>query len=205
MTASAIEGPRSKRSAIIEVAIDHFGRDGYELTRWATIAEEVGIGQTALYHYFESKGHCLLTIMRLELESSLARLDEARASGLDASETFATAVQTAYSGGPRDALARRILQSHMDILSTPRPSEKEEEERRHCRALAEAVETQWREMIEAGVAAGQFSASDSQMSARVVLSILVGVWRWYRPGGSLSLDEVASMVSEAAMRVVEAR
>ena len=53
---------------ILAAAIDSFGHDGYEHTKWAKIADEVGIGQTALYHYFESKAHCLLTIMSLELE-----------------------------------------------------------------------------------------------------------------------------------------
>ncbi len=57
------EGPRSKRALILTAAIDSFGQDGYEHTKWAKIADEVGIGQTALYHYFESKVHCLLTIM----------------------------------------------------------------------------------------------------------------------------------------------
>ena len=58
---------RSAR-VILAAAIDSFGADGYEHTKWAKIADEVGIGQTALYHYFESKAHCLLTIMSLELE-----------------------------------------------------------------------------------------------------------------------------------------
>ena len=70
------EGPRSKRAVILAAAIDSFGHDGYEHTKWAKIADEVGIGQTALYHYFESKAHCLLTIMSLELSRSLERFRE---------------------------------------------------------------------------------------------------------------------------------
>ena len=64
---------------ILAAAIDKFGKDGYEHTKWATIADEVGIGQTALYHYFESKAHCLLTIMSLELDRSLERFREVTA------------------------------------------------------------------------------------------------------------------------------
>ena len=73
------EGPRSKRAVILTAAIDSFGQDGYEHTKWAKIADEVGIGQTALYHYFESKAHCLLTIMSLELDRSLERFREVTA------------------------------------------------------------------------------------------------------------------------------
>ena len=52
-----------KREEILSVATERFGRDGYEHTRWADIAADVGVGPTALYHYFESKQHCLFEIM----------------------------------------------------------------------------------------------------------------------------------------------
>ena len=80
------EGPRSKRAVILTAAIESFGHDGYEHTKWAKIADEVGIGQTALYHYFESKAHCLLTIMSLELSRSLERFREVTAD-VDAAPT----------------------------------------------------------------------------------------------------------------------
>src|SRR4051794_41320381 len=56
-----IEG--AKRREILVAATDRFGRDGYEHTKWADIAADVGVGPTALYHYFESKQHCLFVIM----------------------------------------------------------------------------------------------------------------------------------------------
>jgi hypothetical protein len=69
-TAEVDGGRRSKRTAILDAAVDAFGEHGYEATKWSLVAEQVGIGQTALYHYFESKVHCLLTIMRTELSRS---------------------------------------------------------------------------------------------------------------------------------------
>jgi hypothetical protein len=41
--------PGVKREQIIEVATEYFGQTGYEDTKWADIAEAVGIGSTALY------------------------------------------------------------------------------------------------------------------------------------------------------------
>jgi AcrR family transcriptional regulator len=49
-------------------ATQRFGRDGYEDTKWADIAADVGVGPTALYHYFESKQHCLFVILALAIE-----------------------------------------------------------------------------------------------------------------------------------------
>src|SRR5947209_4631586 len=60
---------RSKRAMILEIATAYFGEHGYEDTKWADVAAAVGIGSTALYHYFESKLHCLYVIMADALES----------------------------------------------------------------------------------------------------------------------------------------
>jgi AcrR family transcriptional regulator len=196
------EGPRSKRGLIIEAAVDRFGQDGFDNTKWAAIADEVGIGQTALYHYFESKAHCLLTIMSLELERSLDRFKDATAEVEDDAERLRAAVSSAFHVTQREALAARILLSHMDLLATPRPSEREEVERRRARALVRAIEEEWAALIEEGIAGGAFAPRDSRQSSRAVLALIVGVWRWYRPGGDHSLAEIADFVSGACWRVV---
>lgn len=202
-TVQRTESARSKRTAIVAAAVDRFGSDGYEHTKWAAIADDVGIGQTALYHYFESKAHCLLTIMRLELTQSLERFQEVTASVEDPAEALALAVRSAYDGSARDALQRRILQNHLDLLSTGRPSEKEEHERLRSRALVRDIEKAWTDLIRRGVDSGAFADRDVELSARMALALVVGVWRWYRPGGPHTLEEIGVLTSDAVLRVVE--
>jgi AcrR family transcriptional regulator len=196
------ESARSRRPAIVAAAVDRFGRDGFEHTKWSSIADDVGIGQTALYHYFESKAHCLLTIMRTELTHSLDRFHHVTGSVEDPTEALRMAVLSAYGGGSEDALQRRILQNHLDLLSTPRASEKEEQERRQSRALVSDIEQAWTGLISRGVESGDFSARDVQLSARMALAVVVGVWRWYRPDGQHTLDEIGDLTSAAVLRIV---
>ena len=66
---------RSKRQEILTSAIDHFGRDGFEYTKWADIAADVGLGSTALYHSFESKLHCLFEIHGDAVEAERERFE----------------------------------------------------------------------------------------------------------------------------------
>ena len=66
---------RSKRQEILASAIDHFGRDGFEYTKWADIAADVGLGSTALYHSFESKLHCLFEIHGDAVEAERERFE----------------------------------------------------------------------------------------------------------------------------------
>ena len=196
------EGPRSKRAAILAAAIDSFGHDGYEHTKWAKIADEVGIGQTALYHYFESKVHCLLTIMTLELTRSLARFREVTADVPEADRALELAISAAYDVTPREVLQMRILQNHTDLLATPRPSEKEEVERQKAREKVREIESEWTGLFERGMASGTFPKRDAHALARVALAMVVSVWRWYRPGGRVSLDEVSDLISATCLRVV---
>jgi AcrR family transcriptional regulator len=196
------EGPRSKRGVILAAAIESFGHDGYEHTKWAKIADEVGIGQTALYHYFESKAHCLLTIMSLELTRSLERFREVTAGVDQADRALEAAIAAAYDVSPREVLQMRILQNHMDLLATRRLSAKEEVERQTARQRVREIETEWTALLERGMAAGDFPKRDAHALATVVLAMVVSVWRWYRPGGRMSLDQVRELISQACLRVV---
>jgi TetR/AcrR family transcriptional regulator, cholesterol catabolism regulator len=203
--AATRESPRSKRKVILDAAIDHFGEVGFEHTKWATVADEVGIGQTALYHYFESKSHCLLTIMRMELDRSLANFREATSGIDDPTEALQAAIASAYEATPREALQRRILHNHMDMLSTPRQSEREEGERNLSREAVREIEVEWTALIQRGIDKGVFLERDPKITARLVLGLVVSVWRWYRSDGPLSLEDITEMIADACLRIVRVR
>ncbi|MEV8409711.1 TetR/AcrR family transcriptional regulator [Streptomyces niveus] len=195
-------GPRSKRAAILTSAVDCFGEAGFEATKWSTVAERVGIGQTALYHYFESKTHCLLTIMRLELERSHERFVEATADVEDPVEALRSAVRAAYVVSPHEVLQMRILQSHMDLLSGSRRSKREEAERVAARQLVQVVERDWTNLLVKGMSQGAFPLRDAQLLGAGVLGLIVSVWRWYRPSGPTPLSEISELIEDACVRMV---
>ncbi|QYJ03587.1 TetR family transcriptional regulator [Nocardioides panacisoli] len=196
------DGPRSKRRVILETAVDNFGAVGFEHTKWATVAEQVGIGQTALYHYFESKVHCLLTIMSAELERSLERARKAAANHESPVDQLQAAVASAFDVTPREALQARILLSHQDLLVAPRSSEREESERQRSRELVREVEHEWAELLRRGMDDGSFVDRDERVEVRLVLGLVNSVWRWYRPQGPQSLEDISGTVVSATMRLV---
>ncbi|MFC4503940.1 MULTISPECIES: TetR/AcrR family transcriptional regulator [Streptomyces] len=195
-------GPRSKRAAILTAAVDCFGETGFEATKWSTVAERVGIGQTALYHYFESKTHCLLTIMRLELQRSHDRFVEATEDAADPVEALRAAVRAAYDVSPQEVLQMRILQNHMDLLSGSRRSKREEAERVAARQLVQVVERDWMNLLVKGMAQGAFPLRDAQLLGASVLGLIVSVWRWYRPSGPTPLSEISDLIEGACVRMV---
>lgn len=195
-------GPRSKRAAILTAAVDCFGETGFEATKWSTVAERVGIGQTALYHYFESKTHCLLTIMRLELQRSHDKFTEAIEGVEDPTEALRAAVRTAYDVSDHEVLQMRILHNHMDLLSGTRKSKREEAERVEARKLVQLVERNWTNLLVKGMSMGAFPLRDAQLLGSGVLGLIVSVWRWYRPSGPTPLSEVSELIEGACVRMV---
>ncbi|GAA2309330.1 MULTISPECIES: TetR/AcrR family transcriptional regulator [Streptomyces] len=195
-------GPRSKRAAILAAAVDCFGETSFEATKWSTVAERVGIGQTALYHYFESKTHCLLTIMRLELQRSHDKFTEATEDVEDPTEALRAAVRAAYEVSDHEVLQMRILHNHMDLLSGPRKSKREEAERVEARKLVQLVERDWTNLLVRGMSMGVFPLRDAQLLGASVLGLIVSVWRWYRPSGPTPLAEVSELIEGACVRMV---
>jgi AcrR family transcriptional regulator len=196
------EGPRSKRAAILSIAIKYFGKEGYDATKWSKVAEKVGIGQTALYHYFESKAHCLLTIMRLELQRSHENFVRATEDQPDAAEALRKAIRAAYAVSAHEVLQMRILQNNLDLLAVPRRSKREEAERLAARDLVHQIETSWTELLERGQAEGLFIERDAQLLAQNLLGMIVSVWRWYRPTGTKKLADVGRLVEETGLRML---
>jgi AcrR family transcriptional regulator len=196
-------GPRSKRAAILRSAVEMFGEVGYEHTKWSFVADRVGIGQTALYYYFESKAHCLLTIMHLELQRSWERFTEVT-EGLPPGEALRAAIGAAFDVTEHEVLQMRILHSHMDLLASARSSAREEEERTASRALVRQIEQEWTALLERGMADGSFPRGDATITSRLVLGLIVSVWTWYRPGGPMALRDVSRYVEGALLRMVGA-
>ncbi|MFD7923463.1 TetR/AcrR family transcriptional regulator [Streptomyces sp. NPDC059740] len=194
-------GPRSKRAAILTAAVDCFGETSFESTKWAAVSERVGIGQTALYHYFESKTHCLLTIMRLELQRSHEKFTEATEGVADPVEALRAAVRAAYDVSDREVLQMRILHNHMDLLSGPRKSKREEAERVAARQLVQLVERDWTNLLVRGMSQGAFPLRDAQLLGAGVLGLIVSVWRWYRPSGPTPLSEISDLIEGACVRM----
>ncbi|MFI7702095.1 TetR/AcrR family transcriptional regulator [Nonomuraea sp. NPDC049480] len=196
------EGPRSKRAAILAAAIGKFGKDGYDATKWSTVADQVGIGQTALYHYFESKAHCLLTIMRLELQRSHEMFVKATADQSNAMDALRAAVRGAYAVSEKDVLQMRILQNNLALLAVPRNSKREETERLAARELVHRIESAWTDLLERGMSEGVFERRDAHTLALNMLGMIVSVWRWYRPRGPVTLSSVSELTEDCCVRMV---
>src|SRR3954451_889017 len=119
-----------KRAEILAAATERFGRDGYETTKWAAIASDVGVGPTALYHYFESKQHCLFVILDEAVQLALARFEGIAAAHPEPAIALAAIVADAFDVTPHDVQRLRVLVAEHGLLAARRASPREEDARR---------------------------------------------------------------------------
>lgn len=181
---------RSKRDLIISNAIEIFSRDGYEDSKWADVAKAVGIGSTALYHYFESKVHCLYVILAEALEHHLDEFERVTKSA----DSFETALEDALRVGFRlseHEMARmRILVSEQGLVGVARKSEREEAARSLARERLRQLEFAWSTFLVRGMEQSVIPEADPLMLSRALLGVNTSVWHWYRPGGAVRLSQV---------------
>src|SRR3954453_1835683 len=112
----AVPSSRSKRAAILETATELFGREGYEHSKWADVAAAVGIGSTALYHYFESKLHCLYEIMDEALQDEREEFGRATKEHEDFDEALTAVLRSVFALTEQQVLRNRLLVSEQVLV-----------------------------------------------------------------------------------------
>src|SRR3954447_5205197 len=135
--------PGVKREQILDVAIDSFGRYGYEETKWADVAAAVEIGSTALYHYFESKQHCLFEIMAKTVSEYRARFDRIVAEHDEWNEALVALLVDAFDLSDREVLRQRVMVAEFGRIGVQRTLPREEAARASARAQTRDLEFGW--------------------------------------------------------------
>lgn len=180
----------AKRAAILYAATERFGRDGYEGTKWADVAGDVGVGPTALYHYFESKQHCLFVIMAEAAAGFRADFDARRTADPGPRVAIRKTLEGTFDLDDHAVMTNRLIVAEQGLMSTPRRSPREEQARRLAHAKARDVEIAWSTFLSRAMESGAIPEADPRLLTRSLLGLYNSVWHWYRPGGVVTLDQL---------------
>lgn len=206
----------AKRDEIIDAATRRFGRDGYENTRWADIASDVGVSPTALYYYFESKQHCLFVILGQAVADLQARFERLVGGGPPPTSPshFTTRSGQRYMGAlvavlqdsfrltENDIQRNRVLVAEQGLLMNPRESPYEEQARQVARERTRDLKRVWAAFLGGAMEQGAIPGGDPQLLARAILGMYNSVWQWYRPGGTVALPRVAEFFVARSLALV---
>jgi AcrR family transcriptional regulator len=183
-------------------AVEHFGQEGYEDTKWADVAASVGIGSTALYHYFESKLHCLYVIMADALEFFQNDFGRVTSDHRDYLQALVTVLRSGFELNEYEILRMRVLVAEQGLVGVRRQSPREEEARELARSRTRDLEFAWATFLVRGMQQGLLPEADPRLLARAVLGLNLSVWHWYRPRGLASLPELADFFVRRQLSVL---
>jgi TetR/AcrR family transcriptional regulator, cholesterol catabolism regulator len=201
-TGAAPASSRSKRDEILRTATAYFGENGYEATKLADVAAAVGIGSTALYHYFESKLHCLYVIMADALDFFRSEFDRYTSAHDDYLDALLAVLRGSYDLSEQDVLRNRVLVAEQGLVGVPRTSPREEEARTLARARIRDVEFAWATFLVRGMEQGLLPEADPRLLTRALLGLYNSIWHWYRPRGPIKLEEVAEFFLRRQLAVL---
>jgi len=196
---SRVDGVR--RAEILDAAIDRFGRNGYENTKWADIADDVGIGPTALYHYFDSKQHCLYVILDEALGELHARFEAITSDHADPRDALRALCADCFELSEREVLRNRVLVAEQSLLGGTSSSQREEYARMAGRNKTRALEIAWARFLADAMRQGAIPERDPRMLARAILGLYNSIWHWYRPDQTLLMPTLAKFFSARMLAV----
>jgi AcrR family transcriptional regulator len=194
--------PGVKREQILEVATQYFGRYGYEETKWAEVAASVGIGSTALYHYFQSKQHCLYEIMSNALQDHHERFDRIVGENDDWTDALVGLLVDAFNLTEQEVLRQRVVVAQLARVGIPSALPREEAARAGTRARVRDLEFAWGTFLARGMQQGLIPESDPRLLTRAVLGLYNSVWHWYRPGETFTIAGVGQFIVSRQLAVL---
>ena len=189
-------GSRSDKTgpAIAGAAERLFARHGYAAVTMRQIAAEVGVQVGALYLYTPDKQTLLFDLLRGHLEELLAAWKAHPGPAGQADQRLENFVR--FHIGYHLSRPDAVFIAYMELRNL------EDGNFRVIGGLRGAYERILRDILDDGVRDGLFRIEDTRLTTRAVIAMLTGITTWYRPTGSLGVDEVAEAYLDMVRRTV---
>lgn len=176
--------------AVYAAAVDLFATRGYHGTTLRQIAQAVDKQMATLYYYYESKQALLQMIMRTAMSDLANGLDERLQEVGEVSSVEKLREAIRFHVGFHGERAKEAFVSDSEIRAVDE------------RFLPEVLQIRRRYqdafegVVREGVQMGEFSVADTTIATIGILQLCTGVAIWYRPGGRMTLSEIADVYAE---------
>ncbi len=173
----------TRRDEIARAAAGVFAESGYAAVGMREVAAAVGIRGASLYHHFGSKEEILYAICLTVTEEPNAE----NLPLLDAPGTPASRLAALVRAHLRHLHRRRVehvVGLHEVAALTP-------EHRAVVDGHRRTYQRRVRDVVAAGVAAGEFVVPEPTLAALALCDALNGLSHWFHPDGPLPLEAVA--------------
>ena len=184
----------TRREELLAVATKLFAARGYHGTRMDDVADAVGLNKATVYHYYASKSLILFDICKSAADFTVGALhDDPSASAREMIYHFTRRLMV--------GIASDIERGAVYFQEAPYITEWfTEEQVAYIRKAESSVYEHVRDVIDRGIASGEFYECDSHVLALGYIGMTLGSYRWLRPQGRRTAQEIAVEFSTALLR-----
>ncbi|HZP31542.1 MAG TPA: TetR/AcrR family transcriptional regulator [Acidimicrobiia bacterium] len=192
---------QARRDEIIAAAGRVFLAKGYRAASFRDIAEAVGLDRASLYYYFESKQDLFRTVTGAAVVRNTEEAERIATSDATPeakiAEVFSKLLDSyTHADYPYMYIFLQEDVNHLsDDPADPWARKMNSLSRRYNRAVTR--------IIQEGIDRGEFVvAGPASVLTKAIIGMANWTHRWYRPGGSLSTDEIAHTFTQTFLRGV---
>lgn len=180
------------REQLIDIAAELFDSKGFVQTSINDIARAIGLGRSAVYHYFRNKEEIVAALVESEAltpSSQLQWLTEQ--PDLSPTERLRRAIV--------DGIKRRLESGSRFILLARLEAQIPDELGPLYNKGRRDIYNFYVRCIQDGIAAGEFRDVDPKVSAFAVIGMANWTSRWYSPSGARTPDEIGEIIADLAL------
>lgn len=186
----------NKQAEIVAAAIRLFQQKGYHATSMQDIADAVGLQKGSLYHYIAGKEDLLVVIIHDAIAQYNARLAEVKAMDLPVRRRLELALRN-HLQGIADNLGMLTIFLRESYALNP-------EQQTMLAGESHKYNQMFEELYREGIARGELREMDPKLATRMVLGACNWFYRWYRPEGPRSMDELITMFTDLVFNGIAA-
>jgi len=184
----------TRREELLAVATKLFAARGYHGTRMDDVADAVGLNKATVYHYYASKSLILFDICKSAADFTVEALhDDPTASAREMIYHFTRRLLVGIAGDVERGAVYFQEAPYITEWFT-------EEQVAYIRKAETSVYEHVRDVIDRGIASGEFYECDSHVLALGYIGMTLGSYRWLRPQGRRTAPEIAVEFSTALLR-----
>lgn len=179
-----------------EAAIEAFAENGYGGTTTRQIAARLDMSPAAMYPHYRSKEELLFAIAFEGHDLALQVIHDADIPDADAT-TRLTSVIERFARWQADNHSRaRVIQYELTALDP--------EHYRIITGLRRRTTRVVRDIVDTGIAAGEFTVPDAEGVTLALMSLCVDICRWYPSGRYNEPATIGALYTDLALRLVGA-
>lgn len=202
-----VQDPQARQDGVATAAIPRedqvraaalrlFKEKGYHATSMRDIANAVGMNKGSLYSYIRSKEDLLIPVFERAMGVLLSQIEQIMAEpSLNPTERLKRAIHAHVFAVADNLDVLTVYLSEWRQLATESLATNRRQRERYA-AL-------FHQILSDGVGAGEFRPMDTRIVMLGMIGMCNYLFRWYRPDGRLTPDQVADELIDMVMRGVK--